>query len=114
MSLYFFEGKSVSDETKKLYLSTLRTILDNINYYISKKNIYYQEIVEKTKKYIEKIDKLTGEVKLDADKYFIILYKSLTVENYKLAKYFFPHFKLLIIMRLKILYVKYVEENFLR
>ena len=97
MSLYFFEGKSVSDETKKLYLSTLRTILDNINYYISKKNIYYQEIVEKTKKYIEKIDKLTGEVKLDADKYFIILYKSLTVENYKLAKYFFPHFKLLII-----------------
>jgi hypothetical protein len=86
----------INNEMKKLYCSTLKTLFDNINYYISKKNAYYKEIIEKTKKYIDKIDKLSGDYPLDADKYFILIYKSLTVENYKLAKNLFPHLKILL------------------
>ena len=88
--------KIINNEMKKLYCSTLKTLLDNINYYISKKNIYYKEILEETKKDIEKIDKLSGSYSLDADDYFLIIYKSLMVENYKLAKNLFPHLKILI------------------
>ena len=85
-----------NNEMKKLYTSTLKTLFDNINYYIPKKNIFYKEITEKTKKYIEKIDKLSGNFSLNADEYFILIYKSLTVENYKLAKNLFPHLKILL------------------
>ena len=84
------------EEIKKLYCSTLKTIFDNINYYISKKNIYYQEILEKTQKYMDKIDKLSGNFSINADKYFILIYKSLTNENYKLAKNIFPSIQILI------------------
>jgi hypothetical protein len=74
----------------------LKTIFDNINYYISKKNNYYKEIVEKSKEYMDKIDKLSGEFSLNADEYYILIYKSLLVENYKLAKYVLPNIKILI------------------
>ena len=96
MSIYPFQGKAINNEMRKLYTSTLRTLFDNINYYISKKNTYYEEIKEITFKNIEEIDKLSDNFTLNADKYFIIMYKSLTVENYKLAKNFFPCFKILI------------------
>ncbi len=96
MSIYPFHGKTINNEMRKLYTSTLRTLFDNINYYISKKNTYYEEIKEITHRNIEEIDKLSENFILNADEYFIIMYKSLTVENYKLAKNFFPCFKILI------------------
>ena len=96
MSFYPFQGQTITNEMKKLYTSTLRTLFDNINYYISKKNTYYKEIIEITKKNIEKIDKLSGDYILNADQYFILMYKSLLVENYKLAKNLFPNLKILI------------------
>ena len=36
MSIYPFQGQTINNETRKLYTSTLRTLFDNINYYISK------------------------------------------------------------------------------
>ena len=96
MSSFVLNGQTITNEMKKLYTSTLRTLFDNINYYISKKNIYYKEIIEKTKTIIEKIDNLSEDITLDADKYFPLIFKSLTVENYKLAKNTFPHLKILI------------------
>ena len=96
MSFFPFQGQTITNEMKKLYCSTLRTLFDNINYYISKKNAYYKEIIEITKKNIEKIDKLSGEFTLDADQHFPLIYKSLLVENYKLAKNVFPNLKILI------------------
>ena len=96
MSFYPFQGQTITNEMKKLYTSTLKTLFDNINYYISKKNTYYKEIIEIAKKNIEKIEKLSGDYVLNADQYFILMYKSLLVENYKLAKNLFPNLKILI------------------
>ena len=96
MSFYTFKSVIITEQMRKLYCSTLKTIFDNINYYISKKNNYYQEIVEKSKEYMDKIDKLSGEFSINADEYFILIYKSLLVENYKLAKYVLPNIKILI------------------
>ena len=96
MSFYTFKSVIITEEMRKLYCSTLKTIFDNINYYISKKNNYYKEIVEKSKEYMDKIDKLSGEFSLNADEYYILIYKSLLVENYKLAKYVLPNIKILI------------------
>ena len=96
MSIYPFQGQIINNELRKIYTSTLRTLFDNINYYVSKKNTYYEEIKETTNRNIEEIGKLSENFMLDADKHFIIMYKSLTVENYKLAKNFFPSFKILI------------------
>ena len=39
---------------------------------------------------------MSKDYELNADKYFPILAKSITVENYKLGKYLFPNLKLLI------------------
>ena len=96
MSFYIPQSVKATEQLRKLYCSTLKNIFDNINYYISRKNIYYKEILEKSKAYMEKIDKLTGEYDLNADEYFILIYKSLLVENYKLAKKIFPDIKILI------------------
>ena len=96
MSSFVLNGQTMTNEMKKLYTSTLRTLFDNINYYISKKNTYYKEIIEKTKKIIEKIDNLSEEISQNADNYFPLIFKSLTIENYKLAKNTFPHLKILI------------------
>ena len=96
MSFYTFKSVIITEEMRKLYCSTLKTIFDNINYYISKKNNYYKEIVEKSKEYMDKIDKLSGEFSLNADEYYILIYKSLLVENYKLAKNVLPNIKILI------------------
>ena len=57
MSFYPFQGQTITNEMKKLYTSTLRTLFDNINYYISKKNTYYKEIIEITKKKKKKKEK---------------------------------------------------------
>ena len=96
MSFYTFKSVIITDQIRKLYCSTLKTIFDNINYYISKKNNYYKEIYEKSKEYMDKIDKLSGEFSTNADEYYIIIYKSLLVENYKLAKNVIPNIKILI------------------
>ena len=77
-----------SPEMYKLYCSLMKTILDNINYYISKKNDYYQEIIDKTKQYLNQIEK---DCDLNADKYYPIIAKSILVENYKLGKYVFTN-----------------------
>ena len=82
-----------SSEMYKLYGSILKPIFENVNYYISKKNQYYKEIYDKTKIYL---DKLQNDYELNADKYFPILSKAITVENYKLGKYLFQDLKLLI------------------
>ena len=82
-----------SAEMYKLYCSILQPIFENVNYYISKKNPYYQEVFDKTKKYL---DNLENDYELNADKYFPILSKSIAVEQYKLGKYLFPNLKLLI------------------
>ena len=37
MFYYPFQGQTITNEMKKLYTSTLKTLFDNINYYISKK-----------------------------------------------------------------------------
>ena len=96
MSFYTSQSVIITEEMRKLYTSTLKNIFDNINYYISRKNNYYKEILEKSKNFIEKMDKLSGDYALDADEYFILIYKSLLVENYKLAKNVFPDIKILI------------------
>ena len=96
MSFYTSQSVIITEEMRKLYTSTLKNIFDNINYYISRKNNYYKEILEKSKNYKEKIDHLSGDYALDADEYFILIYKSLLVENYKLAKNVFPDIKILI------------------
>ena len=75
MSFYTFKSVIITDQIRKLYCSTLKTIFDNINYYISKKNNYYKEIYEKSKEYMDKIDKLSGEFSTNADEYYIIIYK---------------------------------------
>ena len=82
-----------SAEMYKLYGSILKSIFENINYYISKKNPYFKEIYDKTKIYLEK---LQNDYELNADKYFPVLSKSIAIENYKLGKYLFPELKLLI------------------
>ena len=96
MSFYTSQSVTITDETRKLYCSTLKSIFDNINYYISKKNNYYKEIYENSKNYMDKIDNLSGKYALKADEYFILIYKSLLVENYKLAKNVLPDIKILI------------------
>ena len=96
MSFYTSQSVIITDEMRKIYKSTLKTIFDNINYYISKKNNYYKEILEVSKTYLDKIDQLSGQNVLNADEYFIIIYKSLLVENYKLAKNILPNIKILI------------------
>ena len=90
------QDTKITEEMRKLYSSTLKNILDNINYYISKKNKFYQELLEKTKNYLDNFDKKTRDFPLNADKYFILIYKSLIIENYKLAKNIFPGLKILI------------------
>ena len=82
-----------SAEMYKSYGSILKPIFENINYYISKKNPYYNEVYDQTKYYLEK---LQNDYDLNADKYFPTLSKSIAVENYKLGKYLFPDLKLLI------------------
>ena len=96
MSFYTSQSVIITDDMRKLYCSTLKKIFDNINYYISKKNTYYKELLEKSKNYIDKIDKLSGDYALNSDEYFILIYKSLLVENYKLAKNVLPDIKILI------------------
>ena len=96
MSFYTSQSVTITAETRKLYCSTLKSIFDNINYYISKKNNYYKEIYENSKNYMDKIDNLSGKYALKADEYFILIYKSLLVENYKLAKNVLPDIKILI------------------
>ena len=96
MSSYPFQDQIVTNEMKKLYCSTLRTLFDNVNYYVTKNNTYYKEILEKSKKYMDKIDKLSGDFPLDANEYFILMYKSLTVEKYKLGKNLLQNLKILI------------------
>ena len=96
MSSYPFQDQVVTNEMKKLYCSTLRTLFDNVNYYVTKNNTYYKEILEKSKKYMDKIDKLSGDYPLDANDYFILMYKSLTVEKYKLGKNLLQNLKILI------------------
>ena len=87
------ENSNQSQEMYELYGSLLKTIFENVNYYISKKNPNYKDIYDKTKIYLEK---LSNDYDLNADKYFPTLAKSITVENYKLGKYLFPNLKLLI------------------
>ena len=82
-----------TQEMYKLYTSHFKQIFDNINYYISKKNPYYAEIIEKTQIYIKK---LSTDYELNGDKYIPIIIKSLYIENYKLAKYVLPEMTILI------------------
>ena len=90
----YIKDKNIqSKEMQDLYSSILKQIFENVNYYISKKNPNYQDVFDKTKLYLEKLSK---DYELNADKYFPILAKSITVENYKLGKYLFPNLKLLI------------------
>ena len=89
----YIKDKNIqSKEMQDLYSSILKQIFENVNYYISKKNPNYQDVFDKTKLYLEKLSK---DYELNADKYFPILAKSITVENYKLGKYLFPNLKLL-------------------
>ena len=80
-------------EMYNLYTSHFKSILENINYYISKKNPYYSEISEKCQIYLKK---LTVDYDLNGDKYIPIIIKSLYIENYKLAKYVLPDLSQLI------------------
>ena len=80
-------------EMYNLYTSHFKSIFENINYYISKKNPYYSEISEKCQIYLKK---LTVDYDLNGDKYIPIIIKSLYIENYKLAKYVLPDLSLLI------------------
>ena len=87
------DNNNQSQEMYELYGSILKSIFENVNYYISKKNPNYKDIYDKTKLYLEK---LPNDYDLNADKYFPILAKSIVSENYKLGKYLFPNLKLLI------------------
>ena len=80
-------------EMCKLYCSFLKPIFENINYYISKKNYYYQEIYDKTESYLKKIQ---IDYKLNGDKYVPIIIKSIVTENYKIGKNVFPNLAQLI------------------
>ena len=80
-------------EMYQLYTTHFRQIFENINYYISKKNIYYTEIIEKTESFTKKI---AIDYDLNGDKYIPIIIKSLFIENYKLAKYVLPDLIILI------------------
>ena len=80
-------------EMYNLYTSHFKSIFENINYYISKKNPYYSEISEKCQIYLKK---LTVDYDLNGDKYIPIIIKSLYIENYKLAKYVLPDLSQLI------------------
>ena len=87
------ENNIYTQEKFELYISILKPIFENVNYYISKKNPNYKDVYDKTKIYLEKLAK---DYELNADKYFPILAKAISVENYKLGKYLFPNLKLLI------------------
>ena len=80
-------------EMYQLYTTHFRQIFENINYYISKKNPYYAEIIEKTESYTKKI---AIDYDMNGDKYIPIIIKSLFIENYKLAKYVLPDLIILI------------------
>ena len=80
-------------EMYQLYITHFKQIFENINYYISKKNPYYQEIYEKSELYPKKI---VIDYDLNGDKYIPIIVKSLYLENYKLAKYVLPNLSILI------------------
>ena len=80
-------------EMCKLFCSFLKFIFENINYYISKKNYYYQEIYDKTESYLKKIQ---IDYKLNGDKYVPIIIKSIVTENYKIGKNVFPNLAQLI------------------
>ena len=83
------------DYEYNLYSLHLKQIFDQIDYYISKKNNYYQEIVD----YIKKFPKLLEndkKINLNADKYFPIIAKSLQYESYKITDCVLKNLKVLI------------------
>ncbi len=80
-------------EMFKFYCSYMKPIFENINYYISKKNPYYQEIYDKSESYLKKVE---SDYELNGDKYIPIIIKSLFTENYKLAKNVLPNLSKLI------------------
>jgi len=79
----------------KIYSLHLKKIFEQIDNYISKKNNYYQEILD----YIKQIPTLLEKDKtsnLNADKYFPIISKSLQYESYKIAHCVLENIKILI------------------
>ena len=79
----------------KIYSFHLKKIFEQIDNYISKKNNYYQEILD----YIKQIPTLLEKDKtsnLNADKYFPIISKSLQYESYKIAHCVLENIKILI------------------
>ena len=78
------EQNQISENEYNKYSLHLKQIFDQIDYYISKKNNYYQEIVD----YIKQFPKLLEndkKINLNADKYFPIIAKSLQYESYKIT-----------------------------
>ena len=88
------KNKTLESEFKN-YSMYLKLIFDQIDYYISKKNNNYEEIVN----YIKQFPSLLENDKtnnLNADKYFPIIGKSLQYESYKIADCVLKNLKLLI------------------
>ena len=89
------EQNEILENEYNKYSLHLKQIFDQIDYYISKKNNYYQEIVD----YIKKFPKLLENDKktnLNADQYFPIIAKSLQYESYKITDCVLKNLKILI------------------
>ena len=91
----------------KLYCSLMKSIFENINYNISKKSPYYQEIYDKSQSYLKKIE---SDYELNGDKYIPYIIKSLITENYKLAKNVLPNLSKLILFWVKQIY-PFIKKN---
>ena len=78
----------------KIYSFHLKKIFEQIENYISKKNNYYQEIIDYIKLFPTLLE--NDKTSLNADKYFPIISKSLYYESYKIAYCVLENLKILI------------------
>ena len=74
----------VNENNYKIYILHLNQIFNQIDYYLSKKNVHFQKIKNNIKEFRTILEN-ENKSNLNADKYFPIIAKSLEYENYKIA-----------------------------
>ena len=74
----------VNENNYKIYILHLNQIFNQIDYYLSKKNVHFQKIKNNIKEFRTILEN-ENKSNLNADKYFPMIAKSLEYENYKIA-----------------------------
>ena len=95
MSFLNIQLNESKNDQYKIYLKCFTEIFEKIKNYLSKRNQFYNEIMIFIKTYPEELQK-DKETKLNGDKYFPIIAKSLETENIKITETVLFNLKLLI------------------